>query len=317
MGGRRTNLALLALLSVAFLTGWVAFAFFATPARVSLYVHAASGFAILLLLPWKSFIARRGLRRPRPGRWASAVFGALILVSLLFGVFHSFGRPWPFFGELTAMEFHVGAALVAIPFFVWHVLYRPVRARRTDLSRRALLRGGLLGAGALTLALVPGAPRRLTGSYRLDFVAGTQWMFDQVPSLDRSGWRLVAAGREWSYDELAAFDDRVVAVLDCTGGWYSEQEWQGVRASRLLRPPAGSLSILVRSVTGYTRRFDISALDNLLLATRVAGDELPPANGFPIRLVAPGERGFWWVKWVTEIRAEPLPAWWQSPFPLQ
>jgi hypothetical protein len=317
MAGRRTNLALLVFLPIAFLTGWLGFAFFSTPSRVALYLHAAAGFLILLLLPWKSVIARRGLRRARPARWASLVFAVLVLVSLLFGLLHSLGRPWPFFGGLTAMEFHVGAALAAIPFFIWHVVYRPVRARRTDLARRALLRGGLLGAGALALAAVPGAPRRLTGSYRLDYVPGTQWMFDPVPNLEPDRWRLRAGNRIWSYDELSAFDDRVRAVLDCTGGWYSEQEWEGVRLSRLLQPPPGSLSIVVRSVTGYARRFDIAALDKLLLSTRAGGAMLPAENGFPLRLVAPGERGFWWVKWVTEVRAEPLPAWWQSPFPLQ
>lgn len=317
MGGRRTNLALLTLLSVAFLTGWIAFAFFSTPARVALLLHAAAGFAILLLLPWKSMIARRGLRRPRNLRWASLVFGALVLISLAAGLAHSLGRPWPYFSDLTAMEFHVGAALAAIPFFLWHVLARPVKARRTDLSRRALLRGGMLGAGALALASVPGATRRLTGSYQVDYLPETQWMFDSVPALDRDGWRLAAGGREWSYGELAAFQDRVTAVIDCTGGWYSESEWEGARLSRLLRPGPYDLSILVRSVTGYSRRFDIRALDNLLLAVRAGGDELSPGNGFPVRLVAPGERGFWWVKWVTHVRTESLPAWWQAPFPLQ
>jgi hypothetical protein len=317
MGGRRTNLALLVLLSVAFLTGWVAFAFFSTPARLALLLHAAAGLAILLLLPWKSIIARRGLRRPRPARWASLVFGVLILISLAAGVAHSFGRPWPYFGDLTAMEFHVGAALAAIPFFLWHVLARRVKPRAADLSRRALLRGGLLGAGALALAAVPGAPRRLTGSYQVDYLPGTQWMFDAVPALDRERWRLSAAGRDWSYAELAAYKDRVTAVIDCTGGWYCEQEWEGVRLNRLLRPGPFDLSVLVRSATGYSRRFDLRALDHLLVATAVAGAELLPENGFPARLVAPGERGFWWVKWVVDVRTEPLPPWWQPPFPLQ
>ena len=317
MGGRRTNLALLVLLGVAFLTGWLAFAFFSTPARAALLFHSAAGFAILLLLPWKSVIARRGLRRPRPARWASLVFAGLILISLAAGLAHSLGKPWPYFGDLTAMEFHVGAALAAIPFFVWHVLARPAKPRRTDLSRRALLRGGFLGAGALALAAVPGASRRLTGSYRLDSVPGTQWMFDPVPALDSERWRLLTGDHEWTYADLAAFDDRLRAVIDCTGGWYCEQEWEGVRLSRLVHPAPGDLSIVVRSATGYSRRFDLRALDNLLLASRMAGAALLPENGFPIRLVAPGERGFWWVKWVVEVRAEPLPAWWQPPFPLQ
>jgi hypothetical protein len=317
MGGRRTNLALLVLLSVAFLTGWIAFAFFSTPARLALLLHAAAGFAILLLLPWKSMIARRGLGRRRPARWASIVFGALIVISLAAGLAHSFGRPWPYFGELTAMEFHVGAALAAIPFFLWHVLARRVKPRPADLSRRALLRGTLLGAGALALAAVPGAPRRLTGSYLVDYLPGTQWMFDAVPTLDRERWRLSAGGHDWTYAELAVYEDRVTAVIDCTGGWYCEQEWEGVRLSRLLRPGPFDLSVLVRSATGYSRRFDLRALDHLLVATRVGGAVLAPENGFPVRLVAPGERGFWWVKWLVDVRTEPLPPWWQTPFPLQ
>jgi hypothetical protein len=78
--GARTNLALLALLAIAFLSGWLAFAFASAPTRWSLVIHAACGFGILVLLRWKSIIGRRGLGRPRPGRWASVLFGALVLI---------------------------------------------------------------------------------------------------------------------------------------------------------------------------------------------------------------------------------------------
>src|SRR4030081_3017118 len=87
--GARTNLALLGLLALAFVTGWLGFALRTTPPRWSLVVHAAGGFAILALLPWKSMIARRGLGRARPGRWASALLGVLVLVSLVAGLLHS------------------------------------------------------------------------------------------------------------------------------------------------------------------------------------------------------------------------------------
>jgi DMSO/TMAO reductase YedYZ molybdopterin-dependent catalytic subunit len=36
-----------------------------------------------------------------------------------------------------------------------------------------------------------------------------------------------------------------------------------------------------------------------------------------VRLVAPGRRGFWWVKWVTRVEVVDAPWWLQSPFPLQ
>src|SRR5437016_6577791 len=57
--GAPTNVALLALFDVAFLTGWLAFAFATSPARWSLVLHATGGFAILALL---FFQAEDGIR---------------------------------------------------------------------------------------------------------------------------------------------------------------------------------------------------------------------------------------------------------------
>jgi hypothetical protein len=328
--GARTNLALVALLAVAFFTGWVAFAYATAPARWALTVHAAGGFAILALLPWKSMIARRGLGRPRPGRWASILFGALVLVSLVAGLMHSTGL-LVYIGPLTAMDFHVGAAIAAVPLAIWHVVARRVRVRPTDLSRRSVLRGGAVVAGAafaygasevvVRAAGMPGAARRFTGSYEAgSFVPAampvSSWMFDAIPRIDRSAWRLTAGGHTWSYDELAAIDDRLTATLDCTGGFYSTQEWAGARLDRLIGKADGS-SIRVVSATGYDRRFPVDRAGSMLLATRIGGQELDPGHGFPARLIVPDARGFHWVKWVSAIEVDDLPHWWQSPFPLQ
>ncbi|MDQ6712688.1 MAG: molybdopterin-dependent oxidoreductase, partial [Candidatus Dormibacteraeota bacterium] len=73
----------------------------------------------------------------------------------------------------------------------------------------------------------------------------------------------------------------------------------------------------VRSVTGYDRRFSAQDAGQLLLATRLGGMPLDPGHGFPVRLVAPDLRGYWWVKWVTTIQVDALPSWWQLPFPMQ
>jgi DMSO/TMAO reductase YedYZ molybdopterin-dependent catalytic subunit len=70
-------------------------------------------------------------------------------------------------------------------------------------------------------------------------------------------------------------------------------------------------------VTGYTRRFPPEDTSVLLLATQVGGDLLSPGHGAPVRLIAPGRRGFWWVKWVDHVSLEPQPWWAQPPFPLQ
>src|SRR6266566_5285706 len=210
--GARTNLALLGLLALAFVTGWLAFAFGSAPARWSLVVHAAGGFAILALLPWKSMIARRGLDRPRPGRWVSVLLGVLVLVSLVAGFLHSTG--WlVYWGSLTAMEFHVGAALAAVPYAASEVVVRATG--------------------------MPGAARRFTGSYEAGsfepaLMPVSSWILDEIPHIDPRAWRLAAGGRDWSYDELFAFDDGLTATLDCTGGFFSTQEWSGVRLDRLI-----------------------------------------------------------------------------------
>jgi DMSO/TMAO reductase YedYZ molybdopterin-dependent catalytic subunit len=317
MRGRLTNVALLCLLVLAFASGWVAFELSGQAARAVLVSHAAAGVAIVLLIPWKSLVANRGLRRPRSLRWASVVLAVGVLISLAFGFLHSFGRPDV--GYLTAIDFHVGAAVAVVPFVVWHVLARPAKLRPIDLSRRNFLRGAaLLGASALGVLALPGARRAPTGSFSAAFAIPTQWMFDVTPEVDVNAWSLLVAGSTWTYDELLAFDDRVAAVLDCTGGWYSEQSWEGVWLHRLL-PPAASAgsSINVRSSTGYSRRFAIDDAPRLLLATRLDGSRLDSGHGFPVRLVVPGQRGFTWVKWVATVDAEDLPSWWQPPFPLQ
>src|SRR5215472_11568774 len=308
--GARTNLALLVLLAVAFATGWLAFAYATAPARWSLVVHALGGVAILALLPWKSIIARGGLRRRRPGRWASICLAVLVLASLLGGLLHSTGllRWW---GPYTAMELHVGAAIAAVPFAVWHLLARPVRPRRTDLSRRNFLRGGALllaagaGYGASELVVratgLPGAGRRFTGSYEIgsfepDLMPVSSWMLDAVPAVAADRWRLrvvtPAGTREWAHDELTGFDDRLRSVLDCTGGFWSEQDWAGVWLSRLVPDPGATVSVRVVSLTGYDRRFPVSELPRLLLATRLGGLPLSTDHGHPARLVAAGRRGF-------------------------
>jgi DMSO/TMAO reductase YedYZ molybdopterin-dependent catalytic subunit len=61
----------------------------------------------------------------------------------------------------------------------------------------------------------------------------------------------------------------------------------------------------------------VEELTHLLLAMRVGGGPLSEDHGHPARLVSAGRRGFWWVKWVVSIELDPLPHWWQLPFPLQ
>lgn len=335
VGGRRTNLALLVLLIAALASGVLAYAIGAPWVRGVLIAHAVAGFGILALAPWKAAIARRGLRRDRRGRPASVVLALLVVISIASGVVHAAGLVRAV-GPVSPLGIHVAASLAASVLVIIHVVYRPVRPRTTDLSRRTLFRAGALGVGAAALyvggealsraARLPGARRRYTGSHEVgsldpESMPVTQWLNDAVPFIDRNEWRLEvrvdgATRDRLAYDEIASFDDRLRATIDCTGGWYATQEWSGLRLDRLAPEPGSHASVLVRSATGYARRFPAADAPRLLLAARVGGLPLSAGHGFPLRLVVPGRRGFWWVKWVTGIEFGPTPWWWQSPFPL-
>jgi DMSO/TMAO reductase YedYZ molybdopterin-dependent catalytic subunit len=332
--GRRTNLALFILLMLTLASGVAAFAVGNPgPARIVVVTHGVAGLAVVALAPWKSAVARRGWRQRRPGRGAGLTLAVLVAIVLGSGLLHTLGGFRQVLG-LTPMQVHVGGAVMVIAVLLAHLKVHPTRPRRTDASRRTALGGLTLAATAgVAYALLesaggllrlPAATRRQTGSHQLGTDAPaampiTQWFTDAVPSIDAAAWRVrLSAGgvsHELSADKLAGADT-VRAVLDCTNGWYSEQTWRGTRLDRLLPPGAGG-SVLVTSVTGYRRRLPAADAPGLLLATHVAGAPLSAGHGAPVRLVAPGRRGFWWVKWVTAVELSDEPWWLQSPFPLQ
>jgi DMSO/TMAO reductase YedYZ molybdopterin-dependent catalytic subunit len=149
----------------------------------------------------------------------------------------------------------------------------------------------------------------------------TSWINDGIQRIDPAGWRLRVGEAVLDLDAVLAMPHETFdAVLDCTSGWYSRQQWQGVRLSALLTAagvvPGGRRSVEVRSATGFARWFGAATLDHVWLVTHVAGFPLSYGHGFPARIVAPGRRGFWWVKWVTSIQPSDRPPWAQSFFPL-
>jgi len=328
---RRTNLALLALLLLAFATGVTSWLVGPGLVRWIVIAHGVVGLGIVALAPWKSTIARRGLARRRPGRGTAIAFAVLIVTSIVAALVHVSGLVRSV-GTFSPLGIHLATAVAAIAVGVVHVVQRPVRPRTTDLSRRSLIRSGaVLGAaaagwlaleGVLRATGAGGASRRDTGSFEIGSgvpaaMPVTQWLNDHVQEVDAASWRLrmLDGARTYSLAELAAFGDALPATLDCTGGWYAEQVWRGARLDRLLSGADGG-SIVVRSVTGYSRRFPRADAPALLVATHVGDAPLSAGHGAPARLVAPGRRGFWWVKWITAIDVDDEPWWWQPPFPL-
>ncbi len=326
--GRRTNLGLLLLLVGSFATGWVAFATDGpTSARVAAVAHGVLGLGLVVLAPWKVVVARRAPRLTV----TSLGFAAVVVVCLVAGVVEVLVGP-DVTGGLTPIQAHVGAAFVIVAFGVEHVHrhWRPRLARLTDLGRRRLLRTAAFGAAAAGTFVVGEAVGRVsgssvtrapTGSHPIapESIPATIWLLDRVPELSFVTHRLVVGQTALSASDLDLRGRPIAARLDCTTGWYADATWTGVPLSELLPadPASEARSVLVTSVTGFRRRFGVDELPRLYLATRVQGGLLATGTGSPVRLVAPGYRGFWWVKWVASVELSPVPTSLQSPFPLQ
>ncbi|MDR2988072.1 MAG: molybdopterin-dependent oxidoreductase, partial [Nocardiopsaceae bacterium] len=271
--GRQTNQALLVVLLFAFATGVATVAIGSPDGAWVAIGHGISGMAVLLLIPWKSRVVRGGLRRARLSRWLSLLLAVLALFTLIAGLGYATGLVRSIAGK-PGLWVHIAVALTLVPLVVWHVWARGTRPRRTDLSRRTLLRAGGLAVGAVGLYTaaaaamsvlgLPGARRRFTGSYetasfRPEAMPSTSWLLDAVPTVDPDRWRLTIKDgqgrRELTFAELTTFDTTVQATLDCTSGWYSRQDWTGVPLGTVLHRGPGMQSVYVHSVTGYWARF--------------------------------------------------------------
>lgn len=288
--------------------------------------HDALGVAIAVLVVIK--LRRVWSRLWTPARWdprttAGIAGTALVVAALASGWLWSGGLDAAIIGySLLAWHEALGAALaVAV---VAHMAARSKPLRRRDLAHRRqfIAAVGIGSASVLAWRLqrpaqaligLRGAKRRFTGSYEAASFAGnafpsTSWVADNPRPIALDGYRLRVdglVGRQLSLTpaQLSAGDE-LTATLDCTGGFYSTQRWRGISLGRVLdlaQPDGDAHHVRVVSRTGYRWSFSLADARRLLLATHVGDELLSHEHGSPLRLVAPGARGFQWVKWVERI----------------
>ncbi|MGH2582755.1 MAG: molybdopterin-dependent oxidoreductase [Anaerolineales bacterium] len=297
-------------------------------------LHRAFGWALIALIPWKAAISLRSLGRGLKVNVdrgvipvISVALSAATLLVFALGVMWAWRlEPRGLFMNQTLISWHWILALVIIAPFLLHSWWRWPRPKQADfVSRGGFLRiAGIAAAGAVgwgaSRALAsrradPAMPRAASGSRLNGYLTGNDFPITnsvgdgRLPvAIDTWSLQLLGAVEKtlvFSYEEVLALPQQTItATIDCTVGWWSVQRWQGVALSALLAEASASYaarSVRLGAVSGHVQLLPMSEAVGVLLATHVGGSPIAHEHGFPLRAVVPSRRGWFWVKWLSEI----------------
>jgi hypothetical protein len=333
---RFTNSAILAILVLLGLTG--IYGLFFTLQGWLFDLHRLAGWFLIALIPWKAAISWSSLRR---GLAADFDRGVMIFISLVLAaatiLVVLLGIEWnwrlgPEQGWLrqTILSWHWLLGLGLGAPLALHVWRRWPRPKKVDfISRRAFLKmaaagaAGLIGwraADALAILRSEDTPtRRFTGSHETRSYGGNSYPVTNNPGegenpIDLAAWRLLYKDLDgvqlvFTYPELLALPSQEIDVtIDCTLGWFSTHRWRGVPLQDFFSPIGSILPVAgveLVSASGYAVVIPINEARQVLLATHVDGLPLENWHGFPLRAVVPTRRGWFWVKWLSQIHIKP------------
>ncbi len=131
-------------------------------------------------------------------------------------------------------------------------------------------------------------------------------------------WRLAVSGRvkkpiALTYSQVQALpvtEKRVLLI--CPGFFANHGLWRGIRVEELLEMTEAEknlTSVTFISQEGTYERTQKFSMEEILggkvfLAYGVNGERLPQRHGFPLRVVAEGQYGSNWIKYVSQVKVE-------------
>jgi DMSO/TMAO reductase YedYZ molybdopterin-dependent catalytic subunit len=133
-----------------------------------------------------------------------------------------------------------------------------------------------------------------------------------TPHLDATTWTLYVNGLvqrplALTYENITALPSiSFVAALKCVSGPSGTASWKGVRLKDVLDmagPDANVTKVVFHGADGYSSDLTLAeaTADDVMLAYGMNGETLPPEQGYPLKVVAPNNYGYKWVKWLVQI----------------
>lgn len=151
-----------------------------------------------------------------------------------------------------------------------------------------------------------------------------------VPNINRDTYRLAVTGlvdnpTEFTLDELQSLNlTELPLTVECignsaTGNLLGTALWEGFNVYDLLVSlgmSENATGVKYRAADGYYASHTLNQLqdNNVLGALYMNGVEIPPVQGFPLRILNPGYYGIKQPAWVTQIEVidRPLEDYWED-----
>jgi DMSO/TMAO reductase YedYZ molybdopterin-dependent catalytic subunit len=134
-----------------------------------------------------------------------------------------------------------------------------------------------------------------------------------TPRYDMAKWRFRLDGEVenpvvLSWDQLRQLPSTTVtADMHCVTTWSRlDNRWEGVsfaELARLVQPRSSARFVVAHCAESYTTSVPVEVLvdDDVLIAYRHDGEELPPDHGGPLRLVVPKRYAWKSAKWLERL----------------
>ena len=142
-------------------------------------------------------------------------------------------------------------------------------------------------------------------AFRENSIKGVEYIKEENYVLRIGG--LVERPLEFNYAELQELKHiEKLVTLHCVEGWTAKILWEGIPLIDLIEavgPDEKVSNLIFRSADGYTTSLTLDFIRerNIMIADRINGIKLPPAQGFPFIVVAEDKWGYKWARWIEEI----------------